>query len=336
MRPHSVVDPTDASRHLLQEMYVMPQAAPPRSQQSYRHEAFMWRDADDYASVLTPFVEDGLAAGEAVMVAVVRRHANWLRECLGPQARKVKFVDMAKLGRNPARIIPAWQKFVDQHSGYGRPVRGIGEPIWAGRRPEEILECQLDEALLNLAVDPKIPLWLICPYDVRGLDPSVIKEAHRSHPAVMEGDRYHGNSQYGGRAHVEAMFSAELPDLGAEPGEYPFTSDSVDRVFNIVTLEAYGAGLWSDKVTDLAATTRRLASCSLRRGAAQATLRIWDLSYALICEVSDDTMIDDVLAGRRAIVSTDRDGLSSANRKCDLVQLRSTDSGTTVRLHMWK
>jgi hypothetical protein len=41
----------------------------------------------------------------------------------------VKFVDMAKLGRNPARIIPAWQKFVDQHSGYGRPVRGIGEPF---------------------------------------------------------------------------------------------------------------------------------------------------------------------------------------------------------------
>ena len=87
----------------------MPQAAPPRSQQSYRHEAFMWRDADDYASVLTPFVEEGLGAGEAVMVAVVRRHANWLREWLGPQARKVKFVDMAKLGRNPARIIPACQ-----------------------------------------------------------------------------------------------------------------------------------------------------------------------------------------------------------------------------------
>ena len=240
----------------------MPQAAPPRSQQSYRHEAFMWRDADDYASVLTPFVEEGLGAGEAVMVVVVRRHANWLRESLGSQARKVKFVDMAKLGRNPARIIPAWQKFVDQHSGYGRPVRGIGEPIWAGRRPEEILECQLHEALLNVAVDPKIPLWLICPYDLGGLDPSIISEAHRSHPAVMEGDRYHGNAQYGGREHVEAMVSAELPELDGEPKEYSFTSEAVDRVFNIVTLDVYGSGLWSDKVTDLAATSRRLATCS--------------------------------------------------------------------------
>ena len=296
----------------------------------------MWRDADDYASVLTPFVEEGLGAGEAVMVAVVRRHANWLRECLGSQARKVKFVDMAKLGRNPARIIPAWQKFVDQHSGYGRPVRGIGEPIWAGRRPEEILECQLHEALLNVAVDPKIPLWLICPYDLGGLDPSIISEAHRSHPAVMEGDRYHGNAQYGGREHVEAMFSADLPELDGEPAEYSFTGETVDRVFNIVTLDVYGSGLWSDKVTDLAATSRRLATCSLRRGASEGTIRIWDLPYALICEVSDNTMIDDVLAGRRALVANDRDGLSSANRKCDLVQLRSTDLGTTVRLHMWK
>ena len=99
----------------------------------------MWRNSDDYASVLGPFVEDGLAAGEAVMIAVVGRHANWLRESLGGQARKVKFVDMAKLGRNPARIIPAWQKFVDQHSGYGRPVRGIGEPIWADGVPRRFL-----------------------------------------------------------------------------------------------------------------------------------------------------------------------------------------------------
>ncbi len=152
----------------------------------------------------------------------------------------------------------------------------------------------------------------------------------------MDGDRYHGNSQYGGRAHVEAMFSSDLPELDAKPAEYTFSTDSVDRVFNIVTLEAYGAGLWSDKVTDLAATARRLASCSLRRGAIEGAIRIWDAPDALICEVSDETMIDDVLSGRRALVSSDRDGLSSANRKCDLVQLRCTDAGTTVRVHMWK
>jgi len=135
---------------------------------------------------------------------------------------------------------------------------------------------------------------------------------------------------------IVATEPSELPRLDAGSADYTFTTESVDRVFNFVTLEAYGAGLWSDKVTELAATSRRLASCSLRRGATDGTIKVWDLPYALICEVSDDTVIDDVLAGRRALVTNDRDGLSSANRKCDLVQLRSTGNGTTVRLHMWK
>ena len=77
---------------------------------------------------------------------------------------------MTELGRNPACIIPAWQTFLDECSGYGRPARGIGEPIWVGRRPEEIAECQLHESLLNLAIDPDLPFWLVCPYDDEQLD----------------------------------------------------------------------------------------------------------------------------------------------------------------------
>ena len=38
------------------------------------------------------------------------------------------------------------------------------------------------------------------------------------------------------------MVSAELPELDGEPEEYSFTSESVDRVFNIVTLDVYGVG----------------------------------------------------------------------------------------------
>lgn len=85
---------------------------------------------------------------------------------------------MHELGRNPARIIPAWQRFVD--GAGGRPVRGIGEPIWPGRRAEELLECRLHGALLNVAVDPGLPFWLRCPYDTRQLSPGVVEEAFRS------------------------------------------------------------------------------------------------------------------------------------------------------------
>jgi hypothetical protein len=296
----------------------------------------MWSDAREFASVLGPFIEEGLSAGEPVMVAMIREHANWLRDDLGPAARKVKFVDMAVLGHNPARIIPAWQSFLDEHSTDGKPVRGIGEPIWAGRRPEEILECQLHEALLNVAVDPKTPFWLICPYDVRGLDAEVIEEAHRSHLTVLEGNHPRGHPLYGGRTHVEAMFEAELAPLAGDPGESIFTRENVENVFGIVTLDAYAAGLESDKISDLASTARRLAVASLSRGAIRGTVRIWHSTQALVCDISDDTVIDDVLVGRRSVHADGPDGLWQANELCDLVQVRSGPAGTTVRMHMWK
>jgi len=310
--------------------------APPRSQQSYRHEAFLWQDAREYVSVLAQFIEDGLAAGEPVMAALIREHANMLRDTLGGQSRKVKFVDMAVLGRNPARIIPAWQQFLDSQSGSDRPVRGIGEPIWAGRRLEEVAECQLHEALLNVAVDPKTPFWLICPYDVQGLDPSVIDEVYHSHLAVLEGRRYESNSRYGGRTQIDALFTAALAELEGQPTEFVFTRDNVESVFGIVTLDAYAAELRSDKISDISSTVRRLAVASVERGAKQGVLRIWHRPDAMICDVWDDTVIEDVLIGRRSLQADATDGLWQANQHCDLVQVRSAQSGTTVRLHIWK
>ena len=43
----------------------------------------------------------------------------------------------------------------------------------------------------------------------------------------------------------------------------------------------------------------------------------------------DDTVIDDVLLGRRVPVEDEHDGLWHANQLCDLVQMRSSSAGTT-------
>ena len=87
----------------------------------------------------------------------------------------------ALLGRNPARIIPAWRDFRARHDG---PIRGIGEPIWAGRDGAELVECQLHEALLNVAFDGADEFQLLCPYDTSALDDSVVHEACAGHPHV--------------------------------------------------------------------------------------------------------------------------------------------------------
>lgn len=296
----------------------------------------MWSDAADFVSGLVPFIEEGLDADEPVMVAVIGEHATWLRNALGARASRVSFVDMRELGHNPARIIPGWQQFLDAHASAGKPLRGIGEPIWAGRRAEEVHECQLHEALLNVAVDPDLPFWLVCPYDTARLDKSILEEAQRSHPAIHHGLTYRGSTAYGGRAHVDSLFGARLPPLRGEPQTLRFAPEDLHSVFSFVTLHAYRSGLWSDRATSLAVATRQLVASSLHRGASEGCIQIWDTPEALICEVTDATMVSDRLAGRRLRRQDEHDALWWANQYCDLVQLRSGESGTVVRLHAWK
>jgi hypothetical protein len=38
--------------------------------------------------------------------------------------------------------------------------------------------------MLNIAIDPETPFWLICPYDAVTLSAAVVEEAHRSHPVI--------------------------------------------------------------------------------------------------------------------------------------------------------
>lgn len=314
----------------------MIKSSPARAEQSYRHEAFLWHDRTDFTDGLVPFITDGLAAGEPVMVAAINEHTDWLREALGPEAEQVTFVDMAELGRNPAKIIPAWQKFIDIEADGGRPARGVGEPIWAGRHTDELIECQLHEALLNVAVDPMTPFWLVCPYDAERLEPPIIDEAYRSHPVVIEADAYKGSTQYAGRAHLEVMLGSELPPLLGEPTTIPFTAKNLDRLPMFLKLEGHVAGLGLRQATDLAAATHGLAAGSLKRGSTCGVIRMWRQQRSVVYEVADNTFVDDPLAGRRAPLVDSADALWTANQLCDLVQLRSTQAGTTVRVHAYR
>lgn len=302
---------------------------------SYRHEALLWHDPDDFLTWTVPFLCDGISAGEAVMVAVTEQRASWLRDALGDAAASVLFVDMAKLGRNPGRILPAWRKFLDEHASQGAAARGIGEPIWSGRRSEEILECQLNEALLNIAVEPDTPFWLLCPYDTAELDDAVIEQVHRSHPVVVADQQYRGSHLYGGRDLVETVWSSELPEIEGDSWQLSFGRQDLHEVSAFVAARAYAVQLDPNRAAELAVVLQQLAAGSLHRGAPGGTVRVWARDDALVCEVHDGGSAADPLIGREPSPRDQRHAFWTANELCDLVQVRSNASGTTVRVHEW-
>ena len=185
-----------------------------RAHRAYRHEALLYRGDGGFVAAVEPFVREGIDLGQPVMVAVIEPRIALLRAALGPRADWVTFVDMAELGANPAQ----------DHSSVAR-VRGSAcaaghcrSEVSASRcgpagGAAEILECQLHEALLNLAVAPDTPALAGVPLrrGRAGLRRDH-REAHRSHPAVIERDDYRGSTSYGGAYHAGAMFGQPLPE----------------------------------------------------------------------------------------------------------------------------
>src|SRR3954465_8060261 len=127
----------------------------------FRHEALLYAGLDEFLEGLLPFIRGGVAAGEPVLAVLDTGKIAALRAQLNGDADAVHFADMAAVGANPARIIPAWRAFVDEHATDGRPMRGIGEPIYPARGAVELVECHRHEALLNLAFDGTPGFWLV-------------------------------------------------------------------------------------------------------------------------------------------------------------------------------
>jgi anti-sigma regulatory factor (Ser/Thr protein kinase) len=306
--------------------------------EAFRHEALLYAGEVDFLARTLPFIRDGVAADEPVLVVVSAGRIGLLRSALGRDADLVAFADMADVGANPARIIPAWRDFVAGHESTDRRVRGIGEPIWAGRGPAELVECQRHETLLNLAFAGVPAWWLLCPYDTEALPPVVVEEAQRSHPLVTRGGAGWESADYRGLDQAAAPFDAPLPDPPGEPLELAFGAGPLAALRDLVSRHAAAAGLDQARTADLVLAVDEVVTNSLRHGGGRGTLRIWQDADALVCEVRDAGRIADPMAGRQR-PAPDREGGRGpwlVNQLCDLVQLRSSAAGGVVRLHMWR
>jgi anti-sigma regulatory factor (Ser/Thr protein kinase) len=304
--------------------------------EKFRHEALLYSGWAEFVAGTVPFIREGVTAGEPVLVVESVDKIELLRVALGGDGDAVLFADMADVGSNPARIIPAWHDFVSAHRGSGRRMRGIGEPIWKGRSPDELVECQRHESLLNVAFGHGEPWWLLCPYDTEKLDGAVIDEARRSHEYLIEGGEVRRSDTFRGLEASGAPFDVPLPDGGSSVEELRFGAGDLASVRNMVTRSARAAGLDAGRIAELITAVNEVATNSVRHGGGAGRLRIWKENDAVVCEIRDSGRFSNPLADRQRplpIHSAPR-GLWLANQLSDLMQIRNFADGTVVRLHM--
>jgi anti-sigma regulatory factor (Ser/Thr protein kinase) len=296
----------------------------------FQHEALIYDGSDAYLAGTLPFLREGIEAERPLLVAVGPDQSTLLRRELGEDADRVRFVDMRVVGRNPAAIIPVWSAFVEENEG--QPVGGIGEPVWASRSEAALDECQRHESLLNVAFDRGSAWQLLCPYDAGSLDEEVLDKVAHSHSVVHRD----GVGEESGSFVAEAdCFAGELPPPAAPAETFDFGLTELAEVRRRVAGAAGQVGMDPRGVADLVTAANEIAANSVVHGGGDGTLRLWVEEERLLTEVEDRGWIEEQLVGRLrpSVAQEGGRGLWLANQLCDLVQIRSSEWGTTIRLH---
>ncbi|QFZ24329.1 sensor histidine kinase [Saccharothrix syringae] len=296
------------------------------------HEALLYRDDEQYLASTVPFVCEGLAAGEPVLVAVPQERIDLLRSALGPAADRVEFLDMRRVGRNPGRIIPGVLTAFADTSSASR-VRILDEPIWPGRTALEYPACVQHEALVNVAFEGR-GTWVLCAYDSGTLTPDVLRDAEATHPVVVEDDRRRSSTGYREPLLTSEEFNRPLPPPPEDAITRRFDLDELSSVRRLVAEFGTDTGLTPDQVEDLVLAVNELTTNSVVHGGGVGTLLIWRESGIVVCEVRDSGRLANPMVGRRnpGASANGGYGVMLVNLLCDLVRVHTQDNGTTIRV----
>lgn len=295
------------------------------------HLAFFYRSQRDYLAQIEAFAGAGSANGDAVFIAVPGDKGRLLRDHLGGHTPSPRYADMAQLGRNPARIIPELQDFIDAHPG--QRVRYVGEPIWPGRSAAELREAARHEALINLAFRGTA-VTILCPYDAAALPPPVVREAGYTHPAILANGHPVAGADYAGPGKIPPECERPLPAPPVTAEALGYETD-LRPMRHLVASHARRAGLSGERAADLVLAAGEIGGNTLRHTGSGGTVHVWHTEDEVLCQIQDRGWIADPLAGRIRRPPDERGhGLWVVNQVCDLVELRTGRHGTTVRLHM--
>jgi anti-sigma regulatory factor (Ser/Thr protein kinase) len=297
------------------------------------HDGLWYRGTDDLVRRVREFVEQGFATAEPVLIALPAENLEAVREALGGAADRVRFEDMRVVCRNPSRIVSLFGDWSTLHGG--SPVRLVSQSLWAERSEAALYEAARNEALLNLAF-AGTEMIVACPYDADRFAGAVLDGAGRTHRRIAERDGDWLPSP--GFVEADQLLSEPEPVLPdpAVPTEILDFDGDLSRVRHFIADGDTGQAFSDDRRADFVFAINEIATNVVRHGHGEGRLRIWREDGDAIGEVRGPGWITDPLAGRRrpAIDAPDGRGLWLVNQLADLVQTRSSVSGTTVRVHM--
>ena len=306
-----------------------------RGQVGHFHEAGFYGSDAEFRALIVPFVEEGVAAGEPVIIGYDDRKSgllwSWLTD---PSA--VEFIGDKSLYATPARTIATYRRLFEFHVAMGaRQIRIAGDVPHPGNGGR-FEGWDRYESAVNTAWQD-FPVWGRCLYDTTTAPAVVLDIVERTHPRIISpagdhraSDRYQDALVFEGLPYAPDPLEASTPTIelvnrSAADARHALTQIGSGRI-PATTLE------------DLLIGVSEAVSNAKRHGRPPATVRIWAIPGRIVVAVHDQGHGPaDHLAGLVPAPGNTPDrrlglGLWVMHQLDIDVALRHADDGFTVRL----
>lgn len=262
----------------------------------FEHEAFVYDSDEAYVAGLVPYLRQGIAAGDEIIVVVTEERAGLLRSALDEgEAVAMTFIDAVEWYRRPHHALARYDAVLRDLAGH--PARVVGE-VQFGDDEQSWADWTRYESALNRALADH-RARVVCPYDVRRLTAEVVADARRTHPILLapagEGsspsDGYEEPERLVAGLHFEVALPVEEPDVDMVIAD-------VRAARHAFTLFASSL-LDDDRVAELALAVNEVLTNAVVHGVGKARLRAWATGPgAMVCTIEDEgDGTDDPLVG---------------------------------------
>jgi anti-sigma regulatory factor (Ser/Thr protein kinase) len=248
------------------------------------HEVGFYRSDSEFAALIVPFVEAGVAAGQPVIIGYDDRKAGLLRSWLSaPDA--VTFIADGSLYATPARAIAYYWQIFERHSAAGATQIRIAGDVPHEGNGGRFAGWDRYESAANTVWD-RFPVWSRCLYDAAATPARVLDTAARTHPRiVLPSGQYQPSSRYQDPAEFEPLLHDPDPLERSAPA-IEMTDPSAAQVRHAVT--SIGSGQLSDSaLRDLVIGASEAVSNAWRHGRPPVSVRIWAASGRVLVRVHD-------------------------------------------------
>lgn len=300
-----------------------------RGHVGYFHETAFYGSDDDFLTIVVPFLDGGVAAGEPVLVACRPEGERLVRDAVADASGLVFLPGVTQYER-PSDAILAYRRLFAGYAGAAQ-IRVLGEVPHPGTGAAWNWWSRYEAAMNEVFAE--VPLWGLCPYDLRTTPAAVLADVLSTHRYVAGVAGEHvSNPRY--------RSSWELPSGGPTALEAgPPVVELVDpmpvEARRAVAGACAGSRLSRDEVDDLVYAASEAVTNAHCHGKPPVRLRVWlDSTHVLVAVGDGGEGPSSPAAG---LVPTDRTtsagvGLWLTHRTCRDVTMSKDPDGYTIRV----